>query len=285
MNVGGTFFVSEAVKDFFSLIQALLFPMNAQSVLNGLATPFFEINVFLDDLVEFNGDNEAILTYLRDEHNLHEIFGEYVEKLRIMPVFAVVRQLMTGNVLQNLYTKKLNLLNEIKEIDKIKIKLEIEHYQKNLNHIMDLLHQEFDSTNATLFGIYSWLDIQIKTNREEDEPRLNEINSEEVVEIVTVHKSKGLEFHTVIMPLTDQPFDFERDEILFDDNKQSVGWYVKSKQFENDAYHVLNDIESDETVKEETRLLYVAMTRTRERLLIFKPRKSKDQTWSMLLDV
>lgn len=286
MNVGGTFYNSEAVKDFYVLLSALLYPNDAKSVLNALATPFFKADVMLDELVKCNGDNNQILAFLRDHYSLHKNFEVHVEQLRIKPVFAVIRRFLTSDIFQTLYSKKLALIEgEPTDKEKAKVKFEVQKYQTNLNHLMNILHQQFDSTNATLYALQTWLGINIKTNREEDEPLVEEIDTEDVVEIVTVHKSKGLEYHTVIMPFTDQPFHFEWDEILFDDKKQKVGWFIEKLKLENDFYEQMNDLETKEIVKEETRLLYVAMTRSRERLVILQPKKPMDETWSMQLDI
>ena len=286
MNVGGTFFNSDAVKDFYRLLGALLYPNDAQSVLNALATPFFQTEVLLDELVKYKGNNDDILSYLREKHDLEKIFEQEVRLLRIKPVFAVIRHFMKENILQNLYSRKLAFIEgDPTEQQKMNATFEVQKYQTNLNHLMNLLHQQFDSTNASLYSLYSWLGIQIKTNRNEDEPRVETVDTEDIVEIVTVHKSKGLEYHTVIMPFTDQPFHFEWDELLFDDDKKKVGWYIKKLSLENQYYDKLNHLETEEIVKEETRLLYVAMTRTRERLIIFQPKKSIDETWSEQLDI
>ncbi|QIZ08501.1 UvrD-helicase domain-containing protein [Priestia megaterium] len=286
MNVGGTFYNSEAVKDFNALLGALLYPNDAKSVLIALATPFFKTEVLLDHLVKFKGDNDLILDYLRENHGLRCDFEIHVEQLRIKPVFAVIRKFMTAEIFQTLYSKKLSLIaEEPTDKEKAKAKFEVLKYQTNMNHLMNLVHQQFDSTNATLNALHSWLGINIKTNREEDEPRVESVDTEDIIEIVTVHKSKGLEYHTVIMPFTDQPFHYELDEILFDDDKKKVGWFVKKLKLENYFYDDLNERETKEIVKEETRLLYVAMTRSRERLIILQPNKSSDDTWSMQLDM
>ncbi|MCP1157012.1 UvrD-helicase domain-containing protein [Bacillus infantis] len=286
MNVGGTFYNSEAVKDFYVLLSALLYPNDAKSVLNAFATPFFNADVLMDELVKYKGDNNQILAFLRENYSLHNEFEFYVEQLRTKPVFAVIRKFLTGEVFQTLYSKKLALIeDEPTEKEKAKVKFEVQKYQTNLNHLMNILHQQFNSTNATLYALQTWLGINIKTNREEDEPLVEIINTDEVVEIVTVHKSKGLEYHTVIMPFTDQPFHYEWDEILFDDKKQKVGWFLEKLKLENDFYVRMNEEETKEIVKEETRLLYVAMTRTRERLVIIQPDKPIEETWSMQLDI
>ncbi|MFF2457660.1 UvrD-helicase domain-containing protein [Peribacillus simplex] len=286
MNVGGTFYNSEAVKDFYRLVGALLYPNDAKSVLNALATPFFKNEVLVDELVQFKGDNNQILRYLRENIWFQKDFEINVQQLKVKPVFAVIRNFMTPDVFQTLYSKKLVLIEGMpSEREREKAKFDVRKYQSNLNHLMNLLHQKFDSTNSTLYALHSWLGINIKTNREEDEPRVEAIEAKDVVEIVTVHKSKGLEYHTVIMPFTEQPFHFEWDEILFDDEKKTVGWFVKNHNLENSFYEGFNDAETMEIIKEETRLLYVAMTRSRERLVIFLPSKPMDDTWSMQLDM
>lgn len=236
--------------------------------------------------MKFKGDNNRIFAYLWQNHGLNKDFDIAVQELRIKPVFAVIRKFMTRDIFQTLYSKKLALIDgEPSDREKVKAKFEVHKYQTNLNHLMNLLHQQFDSTNATLYALHSWLGINIKTNREEDEPRVEAVDTEDVVEIVTVHKSKGLEYHTVIMPFTDQPFHFEWDEILFDNEKKKVGWFLKKLKLKNSYYDDLSDLETKEIVKEETRLLYVAMTRSRERLIIFQPIKRMDDTWSMQLDM
>lgn len=285
MNIGGTFFNSDAVKDFYSLIESLLYPNHAKSVLNALATPFFNIDVMLDSLVRFEGNNDEILDFLRENYNLVNSFNKYVDELRIKPVFSVLRNFIAFEVLQTMYSKKLSNTQNPTDVEKNRMKFEVLQYEKNINHIMNLLHQQFDSTNATLYSIYSWLGINIKTNRDEDEPRIESINNEEVVEIVTVHKSKGLEYHTVIIPFTDQGFDFNRDEILFNDSKEEVGWFMEKKGNKNENHIRLDNIESEEIIKEETRLLYVAITRSRERFIGFIPIKPINQSWSMQLDI
>ena len=286
MSIGGSFYNSEAVKDFYSLLGALLYPNDAKSVLNALATPFFKTEVLLDDLVKFKGNNNQILAYLREYHGLSHNLEYYVQQLRVKPVMAVIRKFISPDLLQTLYSKKLSLIiEEPTDKEKAKTKFVVQKYQNNLNHLMNLIHQHFDSTNATLYALYSWLGINIKTNREEDEPRSELMDTVDVVEIITVHKSKGLEYHTVILPFTEQPFHYELDEVLFDDQKKKVGWYVKKGNLKNGFYNDLNNTEKREIVKEETRLLYVAMTRARERLVILQPIKPMDETWSMQLDI
>lgn len=283
MNVGGTFFNTEAVKDFYSLLRALLYPNDVKTILNAFATPYFKDNILVEELVGFEGNNVRILDYLRQNYNLNELLEQHVKKLRYRPVFAVIRQFMRNDIYQNVYSKKISFAEELTDEIRMKCKFDVEKYRTNLNHLMNIIHNKFDSTNATLYMLYKWLEIKIKTDRTEDEPLVDDEQSQNVVEIVTVHKSKGLEYHTVVMPFTTYPFHQEWDEILFDDKKARAGWYIKKLELHNQLYVELNTMETEEIVKEETRLLYVAVTRTRERLIIMQPKYVKENTWSALL--
>lgn len=283
MNVGGTFFNTEAVKDFYSLLKALLYPNDVKAILNAFATPYFKDNILVEELMVFEGNNAKILDYLRQNNNLNEQLEQHVKRLRYRPVFAVIRQFMSNDIYQNVYSKKVTFVEELTDKIRMKCKFEVEKYRTDLNHLMNIIHNKFDSTNATLYSLYKWLEIKIKTDRTEDEPLVDDEQSQDVVEIVTVHKSKGLEYHTVVMPFTTYPFHQEWDEILFDDKKERAGWYIKKLELHNQLFVDLNTMETEEIVKEETRLLYVAVTRARERLIIMQPKYVKENTWSALL--
>ena len=113
---------------------------------------------------------------------------------------------------------------------------------------------------------------------------------------MTVHKSKGLEFHTVILPLMDRKFRKNEElEILVDMASKSnhkVGWNIpyatNGEQYKNYSYQnkyyedELEEQERDEVSKEEARLLYVALTRSIQNLVCIKLNWSQD-TWSSLL--
>ena len=54
---------------------------------------------------------------------------------------------------------------------------------------------------------------------------------------------------------------------------------------ENDHYSNLSAIDDIKTEQEETRLLYVAMTRAINNLVCMKVTPTKDHTWGWLLDM
>jgi len=94
-----------------------------------------------------------------------------------------------------------------------------------------------------------------------------------VVKIMSIHKSKGLEFPIVFLANTNKKFNFRADDsnlvlhqklgfgpIVYDmDKKTSFNSIMKKK---------IEKFKKNEQIAEEMRLLYVAMTRAKEKLII-----------------
>ena len=94
-----------------------------------------------------------------------------------------------------------------------------------------------------------------------------------VVKIMSIHKSKGLEFPVVYLANTNKKFNFRADDsnlvlhqklgfgpVVYDmDKKTSFNSIMKKK---------IEKFKKNEQIAEEMRLLYVAMTRAKEKLII-----------------
>ncbi len=132
---------------------------------------------------------------------------------------------------------------------------------------------EFEKTKLTgLFGFMSYLD-GIKAAEKDLTPAKVMTESENVVRIMTVHKSKGLEFPVVF--LSDTVHKFNTSDV-----RRSVLWHeeagisIPCTDVENRINYpslperMLKNIKTREQKAEEMRLLYVALTRAREKLII-----------------
>ena len=103
----------------------------------------------------------------------------------------------------------------------------------------------------------------------------------------TVHKSKGLEYGTIVLPYTSEDIGDIR-KIKLDAN------YSKSKltytvQFENKVRERNSNydeiIEKDEQIAEESRILYVALTRAiRNCIWIMNLDRSVPISWGTLME-
>lgn len=281
-NLDGTFYTCEAVRDFKSLLDGLLYPLDAKHVLNTLHSPYFRYQIPFKILLPFNGNNDAILSFIYSKIGMD--FTRYVEQLKTYPVMAVIQKIISEKGLfvhlEEYYRQK---YGEEVGIDTFVLK-----YKKNLFHLFNIIQQQFDLMNTTLYNIHQWLTLQMRTNRTENEPMVESPNHS--VEITTVHRSKGLQYHTVIIPKTTNTFDFERTTFYIEEEKdekqlkeRKVAWFIKELNSRSSHFKELDKYNNEEVYKEETRLLYVAMTRVMERLVVFIPKSTSSQTWAEII--
>ena len=178
---------------------------------------------------------------------------------------------------------------------------ERERYSRCLGHLLMKMDTEFGDAPVTLVRALEWLELQIATNDSEDEP-FEEDDLEGITVAITVHKAKGLEFDCVLVPNTWQewgtvPTAQSHAAVLRDESDADalprLGWKWKGET-QNFASYTNMDLDSDagqkfwaedlfETEREETRLLYVALTRARDHLVVFRLEEDSGSTWGALL--
>ena len=144
--------------------------------------------------------------------------------------------------------------------------------QANLDLLLERA-QAFESSNIKgLFNFISYIDnIKETSNDLSDSKTIGE--NEDVVRIMSVHKSKGLEFPIVILAGTDKSFNRRdlNENVLFD---QDLGfgmdvidfdYRIKYPNVSKNAIYLKSKMDG---MSEEMRILYVAMTRAREKLIV-----------------
>ncbi|WP_421617915.1 UvrD-helicase domain-containing protein [Brevibacillus sp. TJ4] len=289
LDIGGTFYVSPTVKDFKALVDALLFPRRPIALFNLLNSSYSNTYVGWSALTSFGGDESRVSEFLTSLNPLGN-WEKYLEDLRITPVLAVIREIVEKtNPVSRYYLTELAQLNQERpdQENETEARARALQYELNLNHLFELIHNQFSSEFVSLYSLQSWLQLQIAVNRDEDEPLLDEKDQGERVHVMTVHKSKGLEFHTIILPFTDKVFRYVFNELLLEklEDKWHAGWFIRDgeAEYKNDNHVRLQSTEENESIKEETRLLYVAMTRAEERLWLIANQKYTYNNWYMLL--
>ncbi|TGB05262.1 helicase-exonuclease AddAB subunit AddA [Halobacillus salinus] len=96
---------------------------------------------------------------------------------------------------------------------------------------------------------------------------------EDVVRIMTIHKSKGLEFPVVLLGAMDKQFnmmDLKNRYLLHKDYGFGTRYINPEKRlmYPTLAYHALKQAKRRELLAEEMRVLYVALTRAKEKLVM-----------------
>lgn len=100
------------------------------------------------------------------------------------------------------------------------------------------------------------------------------------VQLMTIHKAKGLEFDTVIVPSLDKKIVSNRSKLLIWDPKYLLFGIIKSN-----IYNFIDYFEKQRELYEEQRLLYVAMSRAKQNFYGFSLNsKANNQSFFKLLE-
>ncbi|HOG08018.1 MAG: exodeoxyribonuclease V subunit beta [Syntrophales bacterium] len=141
----------------------------------------------------------------------------------------------------------------------------------NVLHLAEVLHAEAVSGRQGMAGLVQWLARQrdpVTPRLEEHELRLE--SDARAVNIVTIHKSKGLEYPVVFCPFHWRGTKLRQGEFLFHDPADD---WRPTLVLTSDA-GTGRDLALRETLAEDIRLLYVALTRARHRCyLVWGPFK------------
>ena len=136
----------------------------------------------------------------------------------------------------------------------------------NLLHLAEILHQESVKRNLGISGVLKWLMEQrnVESQRlEEHQLRLE--SDERAVKIVTIHKSKGLQYPVVFCLYGWEGSFVTGNEIIFHQQEKSGGDQRLTLDLGSDFYD-LNLIQAQkELLAENVRLLYVALTRAKSK--------------------
>ncbi len=132
----------------------------------------------------------------------------------------------------------------------------------NIRHLSEILHQASTVGKRGISELLSWFRKQRDPNQERlDEHQLRLESDENAVRVVTVHKSKGLEYPIVFCPFTWETSKLkENDDLIsFHDDQDAMALTldVGSKNSES-----IQKAER-EILSENLRLLYVAVTRAK----------------------
>lgn len=294
LKVGGDFYTSNAVKDFNELLLFLLYPAELKFLIPVLEGPYGGKKIDFGSLIY----SEGYMSVPESELDKHKrSFEKYLKDLRYKPVFTVLRSIIEETDLYNhVYSRNYRKAKEeypSEDMNFIKewAKAETQQYKLNMGKLFEILHQKFSEEFVTLTQIQNWLEVSLATERKESQVIFEGTHIDRV-EIITAHGAKGLEYDTVVIPFTDRRFENNFSKILIskenDNDSLKVGWKIKKKDSlkENEFFSLMEKEEVNEVIGEESRLLYVAMTRAEKYLFILKNEINDkyNYTWSKLLN-
>ena len=144
--------------------------------------------------------------------------------------------------------------------------------QANLKMLFERAKQYESASFKGVFNFINFIDkLKLRNNDLGAAKIIGE--NENVIRIMSIHKSKGLEFPIVFLSSTGKNFNLKdlRDKILI---HQEIGFgpnYENSElkiEYPTLAKEAIKMVSKRESISEEMRVLYVALTRAKEKLII-----------------
>ncbi|HBU8027528.1 TPA: exodeoxyribonuclease V subunit beta [Klebsiella pneumoniae] len=215
-------------QELLWLLQAVLAPERENTLRSALATSMFGLTAL--DIENLNQDEQAW-------DALVEEFSEYRQIWRQRGVMPMLRALMTArHIAENLLATRGG-----------------ERRLTDILHISELL-QEAASQLESEHALVRWLAQHIAepdSNAASQQMRLE--SDKHLVQIVTIHKSKGLEYPLVWLPFTAR---FRKQDQAFYHDRETFAAVLDLGQDEASL-----ELAEAERLAEDLRLLYVALTR------------------------
>lgn len=132
----------------------------------------------------------------------------------------------------------------------------------NVLHLAELLHEAENDHGLGPEGVVRWLADQRQSAVQGEDKQLRLESDADAVRIITMHKSKGLQFNVVFCPFTWGGIRMDKEAVVFHDASDEDRWTLRLGP----------DIPPEEQLEarkeilaENLRMLYVALTRARER--------------------
>lgn len=229
---------STEAAELIYLLEAIHQP-TLYNINRALLTPFIG---YTTDQIK-NLDEEKAIQLFRDYHDLWKKKAIYTVLMKIIVDFEI----------------QLNLIGNHSENG--------ERVLTNLYHLAEILYNTESLQHLNPSEVVSWLKVHLKKEQSsEDEWEQRIENDEDAVKIVTIHKSKGLQYNIVFAPDLDLKIKNEKDFIVGFRNLH--GQYVSAK------YAHLSDDEqaiyNEQQEQENRRLLYVALTRAVYKIFVYR---------------
>lgn len=255
-HIGAVFLSRDSVfntleaREMVLVLRSLADPKDERALRSALASALLGYSA--EQIHAFNQDEEQRQQLLEQFFNLHQVW----QKRGIMP--ALLSLANSTHLIERLLATG-NTSTEDGQDNPQADNIDGERRLTDFRHLAELLQQkstELDGISALL----NWYEQQLIDNTGTDEQQLRLESEQNLVQIVTIHKSKGLEYPVCFIPFVSLARDNRRrpspmlyhrtnaqggQELVWDIEGTDEGW-EQAKQ---------------ETLAEDLRLLYVALTR------------------------
>ncbi len=280
---GQGFYQAQEIIDVLNLLRFLDNKLKDSCLIGALRSPLFGLNDNSLTFIALAGDSECFWDKmcLFDQELLEKSQADLfsLAKTRIEYFLHQADILSFGALLRILFeTLKISQLCSSYP--------DFEQRYANLEKLIDLVFTFEQEQGGTLTEFLNYVDELISIDSRQGLEQIQNQDSN-ALKILTVHKSKGLQFKIVALPDCAAGFFSDKSNIVYNNEqglalrpKDNYGRLMNSLFLSN-----LKQLEKQENIKEMQRLFYVAMTRAEEKIIFTRGDREKiagDSWWSWL---
>lgn len=273
---GGDLYRLPPTLDLYKLVMAVTHSHNKVYLTNLIMSNYVSLNLNMSLLKTGNSDvkTEELIRVL-DEYfmlNLGKRWSQLIVEFESKPVLVVLREIYEA-------TKPWRTVSGDPDVQSA--------YRVNYECLIEKILQKYAREYMTINMVNDFLKINITTYQEEASRKPEHESKDVDVICTTIHKAKGLEYGTVVLPYMGE--DISNISVKgLSVNVLGGKIYYSFSQGKQADYSEGYDIEAEMYEKEceETRILYVALTRAIRNIVWFEDLDSEAQTsWGNFLEV
>lgn len=270
--------LDDIAYDLFNFLQLVAYPNDKLAFMSVINSPFARISddgqsflrVFRDD--GFEAFREEVTFELESDRIAYDNL-----KSLYLDIRAKTGRLSLASILETLYYSS-GYHTYIQSSNSLSV------YSEHFDYLWETA-SNFDRDGVGIIGFLDYLRPLVGSSKKLEDVSIGRLNSSGV-KLMTIHKSKGLEFPVVILANASSRPKPESGAFINIDTmgRQFVSWDVSDKSMEggekNPYSGVFNQWVEKRLSAERKRLLYVALTRAVNHLVIVAERPSKAKTYN-----
>lgn len=230
---------TQTARDILVLLESILEKGSERKVKTAIASEIMALSTRqMDAVMNRDAEWDRVLEYFGDIHEVWSRFGLAPALQRLWQQFKLSRRYCDHPNAERLIT--------------------------NWRHIVELL-QDAERRLDSRTDLVEYLRQRISNPERTQEEEIRLESEENLVQIVTTHKSKGLEYPIVFLPFASIPF--EPRDVIYHEVDQSGEMVKVIDHDRSDEGHVTRAIV--EAAAESVRLMYVASTRAKFATFMF----------------
>ena len=293
-STGGDLYMSQPALDMLTLVNTLVHFDEADYLYNLAVSNFFHVGI-----------PKSNLHAIREEERLQWISKADEKKQANYLIDLMNKQLVNSesdtrweHIVKGLRTKP--VLNSLRELYRLlqpwknysDEESKQHYYQLNVDLLFEKLIDSCNVDRLTINTLQEQLynSIVAQVSVDSRQAPSTHVSDEIPIQCITVHKSKGLEYGHVILPFCSASIDYMKPSLLQvstekNGGRVNIGYRMNlgdGETIENSYYNETE--EKAEKSREETRILYVAMTRAVRSFSWIDLQGSKGLTWQSLIE-